>query len=57
MHEEYFGLESVSTFNPSFWFMLKLRLFGTRLEERSGECTVVWYAYKGKLYLTKYDAF
>ena len=56
MHEEYFGWESVSTFNPSFWFMLKLRLFGKRLEERSGLCTAVWYAYKGKLYMTRYDA-
>jgi len=56
MHEEYFGWPSVSTFNPSFWFMLKLRLFGRKLVERSGPFTAVWYAYKGKLYMTRYDA-
>lgn len=56
MHDEYFGWENINTFNPSFLFMLKLRLFGKRLEELHGVYTCVWYAYKGKLYMTRYDA-
>ena len=55
-HAQFFGWPSIPTYNPSFWFMLKLRLFGRRLEEWSGRQRVVWYAYKGKLYLTEYGA-
>lgn len=57
MNEQYFDMEHVPTFNPSFWFMLKLRLFGEKIVERSDNVTAVWYAYKGKLYMTKYSAF
>ncbi len=57
MHEEYFGWPSVTTIAPGFWFMLRLRLFGKKISERTGLVTAVWYAYKGKLHLTKYDSF
>lgn len=57
MHEQYFKFEHVPTFAPSFWLMLKLRLFGKRITERAGRIEAVWYAYKGKLYMVKYSAF
>ncbi len=45
------------TFTPSFLFMLKLRLFGKKIVGHAGPVEAVWYAYKGKLYMTKYSAF
>ncbi|MDE2128774.1 MAG: hypothetical protein KGJ74_03800 [Betaproteobacteria bacterium] len=56
MHEEYFSFPNVPTFVPGFWFMLKLKIFGKKIVERSGAVEAVWYAYKGKLYMTKYSA-
>ena len=57
MNEQYFTFKHVPTFDPSFWFMLKLRLFGKKIVEHAGPVEAVWYAYKGKLYMTKYSAF
>ena len=56
MHKEYFSWPSVPTFTPTFLFMLRLRLFGKKIVERAGRVEAVWYAYKGKLYMTKYSA-
>lgn len=56
MNEQYFQFPNKVTFNPSFWFMLKLRLFGKKITERHGPITAVWYLYKGVLYMTRYDA-
>jgi len=56
MSEQYFNMEHIPTFNPSFWFMLKLRLLGKKITEQAGPYTAVWYAYKGKLYMTRYNA-
>lgn len=42
------------TFEPSFWFMLKLRLFGKKITEQAGQVETVFYIYKGKTYMTKY---
>ena len=55
-NEQYFGIKNVLTVNPGFWFMLKLRLFGKRIEEHHGRYTCVWYAHNGVLYQTRYDA-
>ena len=55
MHEEYFHMENKLTFNPSFWMMLKLKLFGKKITERAGNIEAVWYEYKGTLYMTKYS--
>jgi len=57
MHEEYFKFKHKPTFNPSFWFMLKLRLFGKKIVERHGQIEAVWYLYKDVLYMTKYSSF
>jgi len=56
MNEQYFKLPSKTTFDPSFWFMLKLRLFGKKITERHGQITAVWYLYNGVLYMTRYDS-
>jgi len=58
MHEEYFGIKYESRFNPSFWFMLKLKLFGKKIIEHSSNGVVaVWYLYKDVLYMTDYSIF
>ena len=57
MHEQYFHMEHITIFNKNFWFMLKLRIFGKKIQERAGMCTATWYAYKGKLYMTDYSMF
>ena len=57
MNEQYLKFPIKNTFNPSFWFMLKLRLFGKKITERQGQITAVWYLYQGVLYMTRYDAF
>lgn len=57
MHEEYFDMEHIHTFDAGFWFMLKLRIFGKKIQERAGRYTATWYAYKGKLYITEYSEF
>lgn len=56
MNEEYYKYECIHTFNPSFLFMLKLRLFGKKITEYAGGIEAVWYLYDGKLYMTKYSA-
>lgn len=56
MHEEYFGWPVVTSIPQAFWFRLKLQVFGKKLTERSGQLEAVWYAYNGKLYMTKYSA-
>lgn len=57
MHEQYFGMEHVPTFTPGFFLMLKFRLFGKKITENAGRIEAIWYAYKGKLYMTKYSTF
>lgn len=57
MHEQYFGMDNIYMFCPTFLFMLKLRLFGKKIVEHAGAIECVWYAYKGKLYMTKYSRF
>jgi len=56
MNEEYFGYPVVRAFDAGFLLKLKLRLFGIKIVERAGQIEAVWYAYKGKLYFTKYSA-
>ena len=58
MNEEYFNMENIPTFNPSFWFMLKLKLFGKHIVEYgSNGIKAEWYLYRGKLYMTNYSQF
>jgi len=57
MSEDYLNFPQDTTFTHSFLFMMKLRIFGKKIEARCNGYTIVWYVYKGKLYLTRYDAF
>ena len=54
MNKQYFNKEFVSTLEPSFWFMLKLRLFGEKITEHSGKWEMICYMYKDVIYMTKY---
>jgi len=56
-NKPYYQMEHVTSFRASFWFMLKIRIFGKKIQERAGNCTATWYAYKGKLYMTDYSAY
>ena len=56
MHEQYFNMECSNLFYPSLLFKLKLKLFGKKIVEVHGGIEAVWYAYKGKLYMTKYSS-
>jgi len=53
---EFHEKEFISYFHPSIWFKLKMFFFGNKHVERAGRYTMVVYEYKGKLYLTRYDA-
>ena len=56
MNEQYFNKEHINCFNPSFFFMLKLKIFGEKIVEHAGSVEAVWYLYKNKLYMTNYSA-
>ena len=55
MNEEYFKHEYQGFYQPSIWWRIKMWLFGKKIVEFSGPIVTEWYAYKGKLYLTKYE--
>lgn len=58
MNDQYFGWPDVIADKRNILLMLKLRLFGEKIVEHSPSgVTAVWYAYKGKLYMTDYSIF
>ena len=54
MNEKYFDHEYMGFYKPTLWWRIKMWLLGERIVECSGSIVTIWYAYKGKLYLTDY---
>lgn len=54
MNRQYFNHKYVGFHKPTLWWRIKMWFLGTRITEKSGPIVTVWYAYKGKLYLTEY---
>lgn len=54
--EQYFAWPNVPTFNLTVWFRLKMMLFGTKIVWRGDGVRIVWYVYKGKMHLVKYES-
>jgi len=42
-------------YQPTLWWRIKMWFVGKRIVECSGRIITEWYAYKGKLYLTRYS--
>jgi len=55
MNEKYFDYKYMGFYQPTLWWRIKMWFVGKRIVECSGRTITEWYAYKGKLYLTKYS--
>lgn len=58
MHEQYFHMEHQYFFHPSWWWKVKFKLFGKKIEEFTPTgIWATWYMYKNKLYMTNYSIY